>query len=101
LKENQLDELLDCDIVEEGNKEQIKEVVKLAERCLRLKGDERPTMEELKNELEGIRKTKTHSSVNAQSNLEKPEHDLLGDHAYEDGGSSICNISLGCWPQNE
>ncbi|KAE8100178.1 hypothetical protein FH972_018103 [Carpinus fangiana] len=58
LKENQLFELLDCDIVEEGNKEQIKEVVKLAERCLRLKGDERPTVEELKNELEGIRKTK-------------------------------------------
>ena len=29
-KENLLSELLDCDIVEEGNKKQIKEVVKLA-----------------------------------------------------------------------
>ena len=58
-------------------------------------------MEELKNELEGIRKTKAHSSVNVQSKL---EHDLLGDpkpHAYNDGGISICNnISLGCWPMN-
>ena len=102
LNENQLSELLDCDIVEEENKEQIKEVVKLAERCLRLKGDERPTMEELRNELAsigGIRKTTTHSSVNAQSNLEKQEQDYHGDHADKDSGCSICNISLGCWPQ--
>ena len=61
-------------------------------------------MEELKNELEGMKNTKTHSSVTVQSNLEKPKHDMLGDpepHAYDDGGISICNnISLGCWLMN-
>ncbi|KAE8100166.1 hypothetical protein FH972_018091 [Carpinus fangiana] len=73
LEENRLPDILDDRIDEKGNKEQIKKVVKLAEMCLRLKGDERPTMEELRKELEGIRKTKKHSSVNAQSNLEELE----------------------------
>ncbi|XP_059453792.1 wall-associated receptor kinase 2-like [Corylus avellana] len=84
LKDDRLFEILENRIVEGGNKEQINEVVKLAKRCLSVKGDERPTMKELATELEGIRKTETHSWVNAQSNLEEAEH-LLGEtsHAYD------------------
>jgi len=54
-----------------------------------VKGDERPTMKEVAMELEGIRKTETHSWVSVQSNLEEAEH-LLGEtsHAYEHGGRS-------------
>jgi serine/threonine protein kinase len=89
LKDDHMDEILDKRIVEEGNKEQIKELVKLAERCLRVKGDERPSMKELAMELEQIKKMETHFWVNAQSNLEKAEH-LHGvtSNAYENGGSS-------------
>ncbi|XP_059454717.1 wall-associated receptor kinase 2-like [Corylus avellana] len=39
-----VDEEGNKDIDEEGNKEQIKEVVKLVKMCLRLEGDERPTI---------------------------------------------------------
>lgn len=70
LKEDQFVEILENFIVEEGNKEQIKEVVELAKRWLRVKGDERPSMKEVTIELERIRKTEMHSSVNVQSNLE-------------------------------
>ncbi|XP_059454881.1 wall-associated receptor kinase 5-like [Corylus avellana] len=89
LKEDRMDEILDKRIVEEGNKEQIKEVVKLAERCLRVKGDERPSMKELAMELEQIRKIEAHLWVNAQTNLEGAEHlDGVTSNAYENGGSS-------------
>jgi serine/threonine protein kinase len=89
LKDDRLFEVLENHIVEGGNEEQIKEVVELAKRCLRVKGDERPTMKEVAMELEGIRKTETHSWVSVQSNLEEAEH-LLGEtsHAYEQGGRS-------------
>ncbi|XP_059454779.1 putative wall-associated receptor kinase-like 16 [Corylus avellana] len=89
LKENRMDEILDKRIVEEGNKEQITEVIKLAERCLRVKGDERPSMKELAMELEQIRKIEMHLWVNAQSNLEEAKHlDGVTSNAYENGGSS-------------
>jgi serine/threonine protein kinase len=89
LKEDRLFEILENRIVEGGNEEQIKEVVELAKRCLRLKGDERPTMKEVAMELEGIRKMEALSWVNVQSNLEEAEH-LLGEtsHSNEYGGSS-------------
>jgi serine/threonine protein kinase len=89
LKEDRMDEILDRRIVEEGNNKQIKEVVKLAERCLRVKGDERSSMKELAMELEQIRMIETHLWVNAQSNMEEAEH-LHGvtSNAYENGGSS-------------
>ncbi|KAE8100172.1 hypothetical protein FH972_018097 [Carpinus fangiana] len=89
LKKDRLDEILDKQIVEGGNKEQIKKVVKLAERCLRVKGDERPSMKELAMELEQIRKIEMHLGVNAQSNPQEAEHlDGVTSNAYENGGSS-------------
>jgi serine/threonine protein kinase len=90
LKEDRLFEVLENHIVQGGNEEQIKEVVELAKRCLRVKGDERPPMKEVAMELEGIRKTETHSWVNnVQSNPEEVEH-LLGEtsDSYECGGQS-------------
>jgi serine/threonine protein kinase len=90
LKEDRLFEVLENRIVQGGNEDQIKEVVELAKRCIRVKGDERPTMKEVAMELEGIRKTETHSWVNnVQSNPEEVEH-LLGEtsDSYECGGSS-------------
>jgi len=89
LKEDRLFEILESFIVEEGNKEHINEVVELIERCLRVKGDERPSMKEVAMELDRIRKIETHSWIIAQSNLEEAEH-LLGktSDAYKYGGTS-------------
>ncbi|XP_045817668.1 wall-associated receptor kinase 3-like [Trifolium pratense] len=53
MKEGRLHHILDTNI-DEANIEQLKEVAFIAERCLRLKGEERPTMKEVAMELEGI-----------------------------------------------
>ncbi|KAK9167221.1 hypothetical protein Scep_002412 [Stephania cephalantha] len=54
MKENRLIELLDQRVVEEGDIGEIHEVAKLARQCLRLHGEERPTMKEVAMELEGL-----------------------------------------------
>jgi len=53
MKDGQLLHILDKNI-DEANIEQLKEVSLIAERCLRVKGGERPTMKEVATELEGI-----------------------------------------------
>jgi hypothetical protein len=93
LKEDRLFEILESHIVEEGNKGQIKEVVELAAQCLKVIGDERPTMKEVAMKLEQIRKIETHLRVNAQSNLEEAKHlHNVASNAYECGGSSSTTI---------
>ncbi|PRQ55882.1 putative protein kinase RLK-Pelle-WAK family [Rosa chinensis] len=49
--------ILDDEIVKDGNWEIIEKVANLAQRCLSVKGDERPTMKEIERELDEIRKT--------------------------------------------
>jgi serine/threonine protein kinase len=53
MKEGRLHHILDKNI-DEVNFEQLKEVAHIAERCLRVNGDERPAMKEVAMELEGI-----------------------------------------------
>ncbi|TQD73607.1 hypothetical protein C1H46_040860 [Malus baccata] len=56
LKDDRLLQVLDDCIVTEANVEQLKEFSNLAKRCLRVKGEERPTMKEVAKELEGLRR---------------------------------------------
>ncbi|KAG6707468.1 hypothetical protein I3842_06G033100 [Carya illinoinensis] len=60
IKEDCIIEIIDDHIVSEGSIEEVKEVANLAKRCLRLKGEERPTMKELAMEHEGLRITEKH-----------------------------------------
>uniref|UniRef100_A0A2N9GSM4 Protein kinase domain-containing protein n=1 Tax=Fagus sylvatica TaxID=28930 RepID=A0A2N9GSM4_FAGSY len=78
LKEERLFEVLDDHIAEEGNKEQLKHVAELAKACLKVKGEERPTMKEVAMELAGIRKMEMHPWVNDGEVLEESEY-LLGE----------------------
>ena len=78
LKDNRLFEILEKHIAKEGKAEQLKEVANLAKRCLRLKGEDRPTMKEVAIELEGLRKMEMHSWVNVDSNSEETKF-LLGE----------------------
>ncbi|KAL4362554.1 hypothetical protein GQ457_04G038460 [Hibiscus cannabinus] len=55
LETDRLFGIIDQRILVEGNNTQIKKVAKLANRCLRVKGDERPSMKEVAMELEGLR----------------------------------------------
>ncbi|KAK7277690.1 hypothetical protein RJT34_22705 [Clitoria ternatea] len=56
------------DSVSEGNIEQVKEVANIAQWCLRLRSEERPTMKEVAMELESLRMMATTSAwINARS----------------------------------
>ncbi|XP_075645068.1 wall-associated receptor kinase 2-like [Castanea sativa] len=71
LKDNRLFEILEKHIAKEGKAEQLKEVANLAKRCLRLKGEDRPTMKEVATELDCLRKMAMHSWINVDSNSEE------------------------------
>ena len=60
-EDDQLDNVIDHEILNGGNLEAIKEVAKLTKRCLKIKGEERPTMKEVAMELEGLRAMSKHS----------------------------------------
>ncbi|KAM5587421.1 wall-associated receptor kinase 3-like [Rosa sericea] len=71
-------EILDADIVNEGNIETAEQVAYLAKRCLGIRGEERPSMKEVAMELEGMQNTTKHPwRNNANSCPEEIEY-LLG-----------------------
>ena len=73
LKEDKLFDVIEKHLVNEGNMVQLREVANLAKRCLSVRGEDRPTMNEVATELEGLRKTQKHSCVIADSSLDKME----------------------------
>ena len=77
MKEDRLNEILDDDILNERNIETLKTVANLAKRCVRLKGEDRPTMKEVAMELEGMRITEKHAWGKAEIFSEETEC-LLG-----------------------
>ncbi|XP_073154841.1 wall-associated receptor kinase 2-like [Henckelia pumila] len=56
LKSNRLFQILDPRVRREGSLEQLDAVAELIKRCLKLHGEERPTMKEVAMELEGLRR---------------------------------------------
>ncbi|KAK8704278.1 hypothetical protein V6N13_047905 [Hibiscus sabdariffa] len=89
LKKDRLFRIIDQGVLAEGSTAQIKEVAMLADRCLRVRGEERPSMKEVAMELDGLRTMPKHpwmkndsketkclldefASVNAQGNDGSP-----------------------------
>ncbi|XP_024159286.1 wall-associated receptor kinase 1 [Rosa chinensis] len=72
-----LNQMLDDEIVNEGTIEMVKNVAELARRCLRVKGEERPTMREVAMELEGMIMTK-HPWGSADHYFPEETEHLLG-----------------------
>ncbi|CAL9779371.1 unnamed protein product, partial [Musa acuminata subsp. burmannicoides] len=58
MKENQLMEILDDQVRNEGDTELIQEMCELAKQCLNFRGEERPTMKQVAEELDRLRKFK-------------------------------------------
>ena len=71
VKEDHLLQILEDHIVNEGNIEQLKEVANLAIRCLRVRGEDRPSMKEVAMELEGLRIMEKHPWGNADVYVEE------------------------------
>jgi serine/threonine protein kinase len=67
LAEDNLVEILDPQVVEEGG-EEIKEVATIAASCIESRGEDRPTMRQVEMALEGIQASKERISVNFESN---------------------------------
>ncbi|KAH7543850.1 hypothetical protein ACOSP7_031340 [Xanthoceras sorbifolium] len=81
LNASRLSEILENGIINDDNREQIREVGELARRCLRVKGEERPTMKEVAMELEVLRRMHKHQWDNVEVNIEETEH-LLSETSY-------------------
>nr|DAD42618.1 TPA_asm: hypothetical protein HUJ06_000848 [Nelumbo nucifera] len=75
MKEDKVNEILEDQVMNECSRDQLKEVTMLAKRCLKLNGEERPTMKEVAIELEGLRRSDKHPWV--EHNSEEVEN-LLG-----------------------
>ncbi|KAH1094681.1 hypothetical protein GYH30_040112 [Glycine max] len=83
LKEGRLSDVVQFGIMNEENKKEIMEFSILAAKCLRLNGEERPSMKEVAMELEGMRLTEKHPWINTFQNPEEA-------HLLQKGSSSIC-----------
>jgi serine/threonine protein kinase len=95
LKQDRIFEAIQVGILNDENKKEIKEVAVLAARCLRLRGDERPSMKEVAMELEGIRLIERHPWNETEQNSEEGQslldeafssiYNEIGDHSYNVG----------------
>ncbi|XP_059631693.1 wall-associated receptor kinase 3-like [Cornus florida] len=76
IRENRLSLILDDRIVNEGNADEMRQVANIAQNCLRLKGDKRPTMREVAMELEGVARVEKHLWTTIEMNYDVTEFSL-------------------------
>ena len=89
IKEDRLLQILETHIVNEGNIEQLKEVSNVAKRCLKLRGEDRPSMKEVATELEGLKSMEKLSLGSIDVNTKKTEYLLSAtSHSFEIEGCS-------------
>ncbi|XP_078166904.1 wall-associated receptor kinase 3-like isoform X2 [Carex rostrata] len=91
MKENKVGDLLDVQIKREEDEEIIYRVAELAKDCLNVKGGDRPTMKEVAEELDRIRKLKNHPWEN--TNYEETEN-LLGESSIRMEMENTGNFSI-------
>lgn len=84
MKGNRLFEVLEDRILNEGQEEQLMAIAHLAERCMEVKGEERPTMKEVAVELQGLRRFHDHPWIN--NNIHEDKQSLL--HEPLEGSTS-------------
>ena len=92
LKQDRIFEAIQVGILNDENKKEIKGVAILTARCLRLRGEERPSMKELAIELDGIRLMEKHPWNDTEQNYEESQR-LLHEAScsiYNETGDS-CN----------
>ncbi|RWR76582.1 putative wall-associated receptor kinase-like protein 16 [Cinnamomum micranthum f. kanehirae] len=89
MKENRLLQVLEDQVRNEGYETQLIAIAQLAKRCLKVKGEERPTMKEVMVELQRLRGSQYHPWVN--NNLEEAESLLGGASQHCTGEASEQN----------
>ncbi|PPD84092.1 hypothetical protein GOBAR_DD18978 [Gossypium barbadense] len=74
IKKDQLHDIVDPRLLNDTNFEQLKEVATLARQCVRVKGEERPTMKEVAHELAGMQAMEMYSWGKRNLQVEESEH---------------------------
>ncbi|XP_004498444.4 wall-associated receptor kinase 5-like [Cicer arietinum] len=93
LKKDGILEAIQDGMLNDENKKEIKEVCFLVARCLRLRGEERPSMKEIAMELDGIRLTEKHHWNDGEANFEESQYLLhLGSSSVLEIGDSSSNF---------
>ncbi|KAL5576217.1 hypothetical protein UlMin_017916 [Ulmus minor] len=98
VKEDNLLQILDRNLVLDGKVEQVKAVANVAKMCLKMRGEDRPTMKEVASELEGLKYKgfhpwgKDHDLLSSEETefLLEPSH-ISVEEARDGGSSSITN----------
>ncbi|KAG6624345.1 hypothetical protein CIPAW_16G020000 [Carya illinoinensis] len=93
LKDGRLLEIIEGNIIKEGNVEEVKEVSCIAKRCLSIKGEDRPTMKVVAMELEGLRIMEKHSHGKSDLYREQTECSLNAITSYLSLDDGIANPS--------
>ncbi|XP_028768728.1 wall-associated receptor kinase 3-like [Neltuma alba] len=94
MKEDNLRKILDKRVLDVKNAGQLKEVAFLARRCIRVNGEERPTMKEVAMELEGLIAVKKHPWVKGEDMMSEVCEYLLG-HVASRYGNAPAGTSAG------
>ena len=76
IENNSFRQILNFQVADESEMEEIEVVAELASKCLRIRGTERPTMKEVSEELDRLRRLQ--ENYWARKNNEESEH-LLGE----------------------
>ncbi|KAG6626122.1 hypothetical protein I3843_15G024500 [Carya illinoinensis] len=71
MKEDRLLQIIDDRILTEGNIEEIKEVANIAKKCLKVRGEDRPSTQQVTKELEGLRLLEKHSLKRVDPNTQQ------------------------------
>ncbi|XP_022898606.1 putative wall-associated receptor kinase-like 16 [Olea europaea var. sylvestris] len=86
MEEENLETLLDTQVLQQGSREEIIAVAKVAQRCLNLNGKKRPNMKEVAMELESVRMSQTLSTTFETKyqgvQLHKPKSILVSNDDY-------------------
>ena len=88
LKGDRLFEVLQIGILDEKNKQEIMDVAILAAKCLRLRGEERPSMKEVAMALEGVRRMEKHPWTNKSQNFQETQYLLHEAYSTREHGDS-------------
>lgn len=95
MKNDNLFSVIEDGLANDGNRKQIQEVADLSLACLRVLGDERPSMRELASELQGLLLMGKHPWTDSTAATDENEH-LLGCQlldGYDQSGDISCDIT--------
>jgi hypothetical protein len=92
IKDNRLSDILDPQIVEDGGSKDADVIARLAEACLNLKGEERPTMRQVETTLEDVPDSNVHSGCQVSRTSQSALKDQSLDQSKGNEGTRLYSL---------